>query len=103
MQTKYSTSFKVSLINFAAVTISLLMMLSPLGTKSGAIDQILIPLLLYCVFSFVISIIGITLGLIEKFKSKPVKHVHLGLFLNSTYLSFFVLYIYSAWDDWMGV
>jgi hypothetical protein len=103
MQIQQSKSFKLSLIHWAVIAVSILMFASPLGEKPDAIHSAMVLPFVYCLFSFIPPLIGIILGIRERTMSLPVKNSYLGIGINAAYLFAFFAFVYVMWDGWMGI
>jgi len=64
-----SISYKIAFIHWIMIIISMLMFISPLGQKSGAIHPLLIVPFFYSVLSLLPLIVGLVFGIVEKYKN----------------------------------
>lgn len=98
-----STSFKIALVHWIIIGICLLMFVSPLGHEPGAMHPVLIVPFFYFVFSFVPPLVGVAVGVAERFHGTTRRRVNAGIVLNLGYLVVFLSFVFFMWDKWMGV
>lgn len=98
-----STSFKIGLVHWIIIGICLLMFVSPLGHQPGAMHPFLMLPFFYCVLSPVPALIGVAVGVAERFRGTTGRWVSTGIALNVGYLVVFSSYVFVMWERWMGV
>ncbi len=96
-------SIKIGITNIVVLFVSILLFMSPLGRKPGAIHPILILPFFYCIFSFVTAIIGTIASLIELYELKIKKMAIIGFYLNVIYLVAYFTFVALSWNAWMGI
>ena len=98
-----STSFKIGVANWLLIGFIILLFLSPLGQKPGAIHPLLIVPFFYFFLSFVPTLFGALIGFIEKYKNVEKRKINIGIYLNVVYLIIFFSFIAFMWEKWMSI
>ena len=98
-----ATSFKIALVHWIIIGVCLLMFVSPLGHKPGAMHPLLMVPFFYCLLSPVPALIGVAVGVTEKRRGTAKGWVNAGIVLNLGYLAVFFSFVVLMWDEWMGV
>jgi hypothetical protein len=98
-----ATSFKIGLIHWIIIGVCLLMFVSPLGHRPGAMHPLLIVPFLYCLISPVPALIGVIVGIRERSRGTTRRWVTTGIALNLGYLVVLFSFVFFMWDKWMGV
>jgi len=98
-----SISLKIALAHWIIIGVCLLMFVSPLARQPGAMHPLLIVPLFYSVFSFVPPLVGVVVGVTERFRGTTKRWGNTGIVLNLVYLVVFVSFVFFMWERWMGV
>jgi len=98
-----SISYKIAFIHWIIIVISMLMFISPLGQKSGAIHPLLIVPFFYSVLSLLPPLVGLVYGVVEKYKNSERRRINIGIFLNTLYVILFISFVSEMWEGWMGI
>jgi hypothetical protein len=93
----------IALLNYLIFSICLILMLSPLGFKPGAMHPLLIVPFFYLMFSIIPAVFGVIVGVFELNKINIRKFTIAGLLLNGLYAGIFILALYLAWPAMMSV
>ncbi|MCK4739166.1 MAG: hypothetical protein KAT46_04380 [Deltaproteobacteria bacterium] len=91
----FSISKILALLNLSVLLLFFLFLLSPLGSKPGAMHPLGIPLFLYLCLSFIPAIVGLIYAAIE-LTDKEINRrwVTIGIVWHSIYLLVFFSFIY---------
>ncbi len=100
---QWPLSLRIFLIHTALVVIALLLMMSPLGHKPGAIHPVLVLPFFYLLFSGLPYITSLIRGIYELFKG--FGRVGSGVAVGSSLLVLAAMGygIAHKWSDWMSV
>jgi len=98
-----SISYKIAFIHWIMIIISMLMFLSPLGQKSGAIHPLLVVPFFYSVLSLLPPLVGLVFGVVEKYKKSKRQRINIGIFLNTLYVILFMSFVSEMWEGLMGI
>lgn len=95
--------YKVGIINIVAVTISGLLLMTPLRDKPGGLHPVLVVPFFYCLFSCIPACVVVFSG-IKKIIQGHRGHGYIAVIcLNGIYLLWYVIVVLSRWDAIMSV
>ncbi len=98
-----ATSFRIAVVHWIIIGLCLLMFVSPLGHRPGAMHPLLIAPFLYSLLSPIPALIGVAVGVAERRRGTAKGYVNMGIVLNLGYLVVFFSVVVFMWDKWMGV